>query len=524
MATTHHVSSLTLSSRKPVLSSQPSYGRRSLYVCKPISSKILHLRHNNFFNKTSESIVFATYSDEKVSDNDVKELREECGVVAVYGDPDASRLCCDALRAIQHRGQEGAGIVTAYDNVLFPLTGVGLVGEVFDESKLGQLPGEIGIGHVRYSTTGASMLQNVQPFVSETRLGHLAVAHNGNLTNYEKLKKMLQEKGCIFNTCSDTEAVLRLIDISKKTTFVLQIIDACEQLVGSYSMVFLTKDKLVAVRDPRGFRPLVMGRRSNGSVVFASETCALDIIQATYKREVKPGEVIVVDKYGTQTFHLSPQLERSCCSFEPIYFSWHNSEVFGLSVHDFRYNAGIRLATESPVDCDVVIPVPHSGVIAAEGYAFKAGIPYAMGLHRRPDSGRTFIQPTQESRDIGVKRKLTPDPSVLEGKRVVVVDDSIVRGTTAPQIVRMIREAGAKEVHMRIACPPIIGPCMYGVNIKKSELLANGKTVEEMRQVTGCDSLAFLSLESLKNCLGDDSSGFCKGCFTNEYPIPSSED
>ncbi|PIA45842.1 hypothetical protein AQUCO_01600227v1 [Aquilegia coerulea] len=522
MATTH-ISSLTLSPRKPFLSSQPFY-RRSLYVLRPSFSKILHLSHNTYFKKTSESIVSASYLDDQYSDNDEKELREECGVVGVYGDPDASRLCCDALRSIQHRGQEGAGIVTAHNKVLYPITGVGLVRDVFDESKLGQLPGEMGIGHVRYSTTGVSMLQNVQPFVSESQLGHVAVAHNGNLTNYEKLKKMLQEKGCIFNTCSDTEVVLRLIDISEKATFVLQIIDACKQLVGAYSLVFLTKDKLVAVRDPRGFRPLVMGRKSNGSVVFASETCALDIIHATYEREVKPGEVIVVDKDGIQTCFLFPQLERSCCSFEPIYFSWHNSKVFGLSVHDFRYEAGIRLATESPVDCDIVIPVPNSGVIAAEGYAFKSGIPYAMGLHCRPDSGRTFIQPTQERRDIGVKRKLTPDPSVLEGKRVVAVDDSIVRGTTAPQIVRMIREAGAKEVHMRIACPPIIGPCLYGVNIKSSELLANGKTVEEMRQFIGCDSLAFLSLESLKNCLGDDSSGFCKGCFTKEYPIPLSED
>ncbi|XVE48942.1 hypothetical protein DITRI_Ditri01bG0042600 [Diplodiscus trichospermus] len=447
--------------------------------------------------------------------------REECGVVGIFGDPEASRLCYLALHALQHRGQEGAGIVAVNNNVLQSITGVGLVSEVFNESKLDQLPGEMAIGHVRYSTAGASMLKNVQPFVAGYRFGSVGVAHNGNLVNYRALRAMLEDNGSIFNTSSDTEVVLHLIAISKARPFFLRIVDACEKLEGAYSMVFVTEDKLVAVRDPYGFRPLVMGRRSNGAVVFASETCALDLIEATYEREVYPGEVLVVDKKdGVQSLCLMPHPEPKQCIFEHIYFALPNSIVFGRSVYESRHIFGEILATEAPVDCDVVIAVPDSGVVAALGYAAKAGVAFQQGLIRSHYVGRTFIEPSQKIRDFGVKLKLSPVRGVLEGKRVVVVDDSIVRGTTSSKIVRLIKEAGAKEVHMRIASPPIIGSCYYGVDTPSSEeLISNRMSVEEIREFIGCDSLAFLPFDSLKRMLSSDSPNFCYACFSGKYPV-----
>ncbi|XP_022727212.1 amidophosphoribosyltransferase, chloroplastic-like [Durio zibethinus] len=447
--------------------------------------------------------------------------REECGVVGIFGDPEASRLCYLALHALQHRGQEGAGIVAVNNNVLQSVTGVGLVSEVFNESKLDELPGEMAIGHVRYSTAGSSMLKNVQPFVAGYRFGSVGVAHNGNLVNYRALRAMLEDNGSIFNTTSDTEVVLHLIAISKARPFFLRIVDACEKLEGAYSMVFVTEDKLVAVRDPFGFRPLVMGRRRNGAVVFASETCALDLIEATYEREVYPGEVLVVDKKdGVQSLCLIPHPVPKQCIFEHIYFALPNSVVFGRSVYESRYAFGEILATEAPVDCDVVIAVPDSGVVAALGYAAKAGVAFQQGLIRSHYVGRTFIEPSQKIRDFGVKLKLSPVRGVLEGKRVVVVDDSIVRGTTSSKIVRLIKEAGAKEVHMRIASPPIIGSCYYGVDTPSSEeLISNRMSVEEIREFIGCDSLAFLPFDSLKEMLGSDSPNFCYACFSGKYPV-----
>ncbi|OVA10687.1 Class II glutamine amidotransferase domain [Macleaya cordata] len=452
-------------------------------------------------------------------DNDDKP-REECGVVGIFGDPEASRLCYLALHALQHRGQEGAGIVTVNENIFKTITGVGLVSEVFNESKLNQLPGDSAIGHVRYSTAGSSMLKNVQPFVAGYRFGSVGVAHNGNLVNYRALRNNLEENGSIFNTSSDTEVVLHLIAKSKARPFILRIIDTCEKLEGAYSMVFVTEDKLVAVRDPYGFRPLVMGRRSNGAYVFASETCALDLIEATYEREVNPGEVIVIDKGGIQTLCLMPHKEPKACIFEHIYFSQPNSVVFGRSVYKSRREFGEILATEAPVDCDVVIAVPDSGVVAALGYAAKAGVPFEQGLIRSHYVGRTFIEPSQRIRDFGVKLKLAPVKGVLEGKRVVVVDDSIVRGTTSSKIVRLLKEAGAKEVHMRIASPPMIASCYYGVDTPNSdELISNRLNVEEIRKFIGSDSLAFLPLERLKNLMGDDSKGYCYACFNGKYPV-----
>ncbi|CAM8977320.1 unnamed protein product [Rhodiola kirilowii] len=453
-------------------------------------------------------------------DDDNDKPREECGVVGIYGDPEASRLCFLALHALQHRGQEGAGIVAVQDNVLKSVTGVGLVSEVFNESKLAKLPGSCAIGHVRYSTAGSSMLKNVQPFVAGYRYGSVGVAHNGNLVNYSALRAELEENGSIFNTSSDTEVVLHLIAISKKRPFFLRIVEACEQLEGAYSMVFVTEDKLVAVRDPFGFRPLVMGRRSNGAVVFASETCALDLIEATYEREVAPGEVLVVDSEGVKSSCLMQHPQPKSCIFEHIYFALPNSVVFGRSVYESRRSFGEILATEAPVECDVVIAVPDSGVVAAIGYAAKAGVPFQQGLIRSHYVGRTFIEPSQKIRDFGVKLKLSPVRAVLEGKRVVVVDDSIVRGTTSSKIVRLLKEAGAKEVHMRIASPPIIGSCYYGIDTPNTEELISYKMqVEEVRKFIGSDSLAFLPLNSLQNMLGTDSPNFCYACFSGQYPI-----
>ncbi|KAG5247851.1 amidophosphoribosyltransferase [Salix suchowensis] len=502
----------TFSPQKPCLSNTAHKTHITLSSQNPISDLVST-------NKKSPDD-FPSYFD----DDDDKP-REECGVVGIYGDPEASRLCYLALHALQHRGQEGAGIVTVNENkVLQSVTGVGLVSEVFNESKLDQLPGDLAIGHVRYSTAGSSMLKNVQPFVAGYRFGSVGVAHNGNLVNYRKLRATLEDNGSIFNTSSDTEVVLHLIATSKARPFFMRIVDACEKLEGAYSMVFVTEDKLVAVRDPFGFRPLVMGRRSNGAVVFASETCALDLIEATYEREVYPGEVLVVDKDGVQSLCLMPHPEPKQCIFEHIYFSLPNSVVFGRSVYESRHVFGEILATEAPVDCDVVIAVPDSGVVAALGYAAKAGVPFQQGLIRSHYVGRTFIEPSQKIRDFGVKLKLSPVRGVLEGKRVVVVDDSIVRGTTSSKIVRLLKEAGAKEVHMRIASPPIIASCYYGVDTPSSEeLISNRMNVEEIREFIGCDSLSFLPLDSLKKLLGDESPNFCYACFSGNYPVQPKE-
>lgn len=457
--------------------------------------------------------------------------REECGVVGILGDPQASRLCSLALHALQHRGQEGAGIVSCDGGTLKSVTGLGLVSEVFgsDPSKLESLHGDAAIGHVRYSTAGAaSSPHNVQPFLAGYRFGQVAVAHNGNLVNYSELRARLEDNGSIFNTSSDTEVVLHLIAISKSRPFVARVVEACEQLEGAYSLIFLTADKLYAVRDPYGFRPLVMGRRRlTGAVVFASETCALDLIDAQYEREVNPGEVVIVDADGSiSSLCLMPHRQRKACVFEHIYFALPHSVVFGRPVHRERYNFGATLAKESPVPggADVVIPVPDSGFFAALGYAELSGVPFQQGLIRSHYVGRTFIQPSQEIRDLGVRLKLAPVRGILEGKRVVVVDDSIVRGTTSSKIVRLIRDAGAKEVHMRIASPPIVGSCYYGVDTPCSdELISNRMDVEGVRREIGSDSLAFLSLDSLRISLGEEAPTYCDACFSRDYPVQPME-
>ncbi|RWR89692.1 amidophosphoribosyltransferase, chloroplastic-like protein [Cinnamomum micranthum f. kanehirae] len=491
-------------------------------LLNPSKPPSLSFKLSSSSSKTAISTFFPGDDDPTSPESD--KPREECGVVGIYGDPEASRLCYLALHALQHRGQEGAGIVSVHKNILQSVTGVGLVSDVFNQSKLDLLPGNSAIGHVRYSTAGSSMLKNVQPFVAGYRFGSVGVAHNGNLVNYRLLRHALEDQGSIFNTSSDTEVVLHLIAISKARPFLQRIVGACEQLQGAYSMVFITEDKLVAVRDPFGFRPLVMGRRSNGAVVFASETCALDLIEATYEREVNPGEVVVVDAAGISSLCLLPHRPRKACVFEHIYFSLPNSTVFGRSVYESRYAFGQILAAKAPVDCDVVIAVPDSGFVAALGYAAKAGVPFQQGLIRSHYVGRTFIEPSQKIRDFGVKLKLAPVQAVLKGKRVVVVDDSIVRGTTSSKIVRLLKDAGAKEVHMRIASPPIIGSCYYGVDTPSSEeLISNRMSVEEVREFIQCDSLAFLSLESLGEFLGEEAPSFCDACFSGNYPVLPAE-
>lgn len=492
---------------------------RAIVTCSSSGGEISSSNFNSNLNLNpmAERIL------ERAGEDDWEESdrpREECGVVGIHGDPEAARLTYLALHSLQHRGQEGAGIVTSGSTRMHSMTGMGLVADVFDQSKLKQLEGTSAIGHVRYATAGASVLKNVQPFVAGYRFGAVAVAHNGNLVNYEALHHMLEEKGSIFNTSSDTEVILHLIAMSTARPFISRLVDACQQLEGAYSLVFLTEDKLVAVRDPYGFRPLVIGRRENGAVVVASETCALDLIDAVYEREVNPGEVVVVDSDGMSTLCLMPQRPRKACIFEHIYFALPNSVVFGLSVYESRYQFGLILAAESEIEADVVIAVPDSGVVAALGYAAGAKIPFQQGLIRSHYVGRTFIEPSQKIRDFGVKLKLSPVKAVLKGKRVVVVDDSIVRGTTSSKIVRLIKEAGATEVHMRIASPPIIGSCYYGVDTpSRKELISYRLSIEETRQYIGADSLAFLPLSKLHGMLGEEAPTFCDACLSGDYPI-----
>ncbi|KAJ0969530.1 hypothetical protein J5N97_022407 [Dioscorea zingiberensis] len=502
---------------------------------KPSSYPHLHLRrHNSFPVSATTAATGGALPETEEIDFDREKPREECGVVGILGHPDAAQLCSLALHALQHRGQEGAGIAASDLSSIRSATGLGLVSEVLGQSRSPlSLPGSAAIGHVRYSTAGAaSALHNVQPFLASCRFGQLAVAHNGNLVNYPSLRASLEDQGSIFSTTSDTEAILHLIATSKSGPFLSRVAEACSAIRGAYSLLFLTVDKLLAVRDPYGFRPLVLGRlsRDNGAqpaVVFASETCALDLIGAKYEREVEPGEAVIVDARTLEISSacLMPSKPRKACVFELIYFALPQSIVFGRPVHEARHSFGATLAAESPAPgADVVIPVPDSGFFAALGFAKLSGLPFQQGLIRSHYVGRTFIQPSQEIRDLGVKLKLSPVRGILEGKSVVVVDDSIVRGTTSKKIVNLLRDAGAREVHMRIASPPIIGSCYYGVDTARpEELVSNRLDIEGVRKEIGADSLAFLSLDSLKGLLGDEAPTFCDACFTRDYPVHPGE-
>jgi amidophosphoribosyltransferase len=446
-------------------------------------------------------------------------FRDECGVVGVFGDTEAANLTYLGLHALQHRGQEGAGIAASDGKLIRAYRGRGLVGEVFGGEELSSLLGHVAIGHVRYSTAGEGSLRNVQPFVVRYRDGQLGVAHNGNLVNAQILREELEDRGSIFATSSDTEVILHLVAGSEQGTFINRLVDGLMRVEGAYSLVLMTEDTMVAVRDPWGFRPLVLGKRGNAWVI-ASETCALGLIGAEYIREVEPGEMLIVDRDGVQSLFPFPRRPRRACVFEHIYFARPDSIVFGRSVYDSRIELGRLLADENPVEADVVIPVPDSGVPGALGYSQYSGIPYALGLIRSHYVGRTFIEPSQQIRDFGVKLKLSPVKSVINGKRVVVVDDSLVRGTTLRKVVRMLRESGAAEVHLRITAPPTIGSCYYGVDTPtRDELIATRMGVPEIGEFLGADSLTYLSINALRRAEGKDQGRFCEGCFTGEYPV-----
>ena len=450
-------------------------------------------------------------------------FHEECGVVGVYGHPEAANLAYLGLCALQHRGQEAAGIVSSDGHVLVSHRGIGLVADVFPEHIVRRLKGDAAIGHNRYSTTGASHLKNAQPLVVEYGRGGLAVAHNGNLVNAAELRSELEARGSIFQSTVDTEVIIHLIAASRAEALEDRVVDALRQVSGAYSIVFLATDMLIAARDPYGFRPLVLGQ-VKGAWVVASETCALDLVDASYEREVAPGEVVVLSAEGLRSYHAFTPAAGAACIFEYVYFARPDSIVFGRSVYQARKALGRRLAREAPVAADIVVPVPDSGVPAAIGYAEESRTPFEMGLIRNHYVGRTFIEPRDAIRHFGVKVKLNAQRNVLEGKRVVVVDDSIVRGTTSRKIVRMIRDAGAREVHMRISSPPTTHPCHYGIDTPtRAELIGASHGVDEIRGYIEADSLAYLSEEGLYAFLGGRQDGFCDACFTGRYPVPFEE-
>ena len=460
--------------------------------------------------------------------SDEDRFHEECGVVGVFGHPEAANLAYLALYALQHRGQESAGIVSSRGDALISHRGLGLVADIFHPEMIRRLEGTSAIGHNRYATHGETVLKNAQPLVVEYAGGPLAVAHNGNLVNAVELRAELEERGSIFQSNSDTEVVIHLIAQSEKGPLLERVIDALKRVRGAYSIVFLARDQLIAVRDPYGFRPLVLGRiRDKGTYVVVSETCALDLINAEYVREVEPGEVIVIDKSGLRSMQPLEVVEPRRCVFEYVYFARPDSQVFGRTVYNVRRELGRQLARESLVDADVVTPVPDSGVPAALGYAEQSGVPYELGLIRNHYVGRTFIEPTDSIRHFGVRVKLNAVSEVLRGKRVVVVDDSLVRGTTSQKIVTMMRNAGAAEVHMRICSPPTIRPCYYGVDTPTTkELVGASKSVEEIRQSIGADTLAYLSDEGLYAFEDrvEKKSSYCDACFTNRYPVSVDEE
>lgn len=455
-------------------------------------------------------------------------LREECGVFGVYGHPEASHLCYYGLHALQHRGQESGGICTTDEGSFHYHRGMGLVKEVFDNDRLNSLKGKVAIAHVRYSTSGESKLANAQPLVFKYREGDLAVATNGNIVNAPDIRKKFERQGSIFQTSSDTEVVAHLIARSQHDDIVEAVREALGELNGAYAFLFMTNGKLIAARDPHGLRPFVLGKLG-GAWIFASETCAFDAVGAEYVRDIEPGEMLVLDENGMKEDRFSPSLKRTVCAMEYIYFSRPDSDIDAVNVHSARKRMGRRLAMESFVDADIVTGVPDSSISAAIGYAEQTGIPYELGLIKNRYTGRTFIQPSQELREQGVKMKLSAVRKVVEGKRVVMIDDSIVRGTTSLRIVNLLREAGAKEVHVRISSPPFQNPCFYGIDTPdRKELIAAQNTVEEIRRAINADSLHFLTKEGLVDSIGRLANaahgGHCTACFDNQYPTPVPDD
>ena len=456
---------------------------------------------------------------------DDDKLREECGVFGINKHTAASAMAALGLHALQHRGQEAAGIITHDGEQFHAHHAMGHVGDNFSsEAVIGRLKGNAAVGHVRYSTTGDSILRNVQPLFADLECGGFALAHNGNLTNAFLLRKQLVRRGCLFHSTTDTEVIVHLMATARGGTVIDRMVEALRQVEGAYAIVAMANDMVIGVRDPLGVRPLVLGRVGD-SHVLASETCALDIIGADFVRNVEPGEMVILEDAGVQSLRPFQPRGRRFCIFEYIYFARPDSVMEGTSVYEARRRIGMELARESGVDADLVIPVPDSGVPAAIGYAAESGIPFELGLIRNHYVGRTFIEPTDQIRNLGVKLKHNPNRHMIEGKRVVLVDDSIVRGTTSVKIIEMVRRAGAKEVHMRISSPPTMHSCFYGVDTpQKEKLLAHRYGVEEMARFIGADSLAFISIDGLYRALrepgrNDASPQYCDACFTGDYPI-----
>ncbi len=462
-------------------------------------------------------------------------FHEECGVFGVWNATDAAALTALGLHALQHRGQEASGIVTLSEHdsdrgSFHQHRGLGLVGDIFGDAKvMAQLKGRCAVGHNRYATTGETALRNVQPLYADFEFGGLAVAHNGNLTNALALKRALVRRGCLFQSTTDSEVFVHLIAISLYSNVVDRLIDALKQVQGAYSLVALHNGALIGARDPLGVRPLVLGRigpEQGGSFVLASETCALDIVGADFVRDIEPGEIVVINEDGLRSIRPFGRGQSRFCIFEYVYFARPDSVVEGTPVYQTRKRIGAELAQESPVEADVIVPVPDSGVPAAMGYATESGIPFELGIIRNHYVGRTFIEPTDQIRHLGVKLKHSANRAMIQGKRVILVDDSIVRGTTSRKIVEMVRQAGAQEVHMRISSPPTTHPCFYGIDTpERAKLLAANHDVEEMARIIGADSLAFISLDGMYRALGrpgrdGKNPGYCDACFTGDYAIP----
>lgn len=457
---------------------------------------------------------------------EVKSLNEECGVFGIWGHPDASSITYFGLHALQHRGQEGAGIVSLDHQKLTGKKGLGLLSEVFfQKDSLKDLTGNAAVGHVRYATSGNGSIDNIQPFLFQFASGDVALGHNGNLTNAKTLRRELEKRGAIFHSNSDTEILMHLLRHSKKSTFMEQLKEALNAVKGGFAYVLLTQEGLYAALDPNGFRPLSIGQMKNGAYVVASETCALDVVGAEFVQDVRPGEVVLINDSGLHIESFTDKTQLAICSMEYIYFARPDSNIAGVNVHRARKNMGRNLAEEAPVEADMVIGVPNSSLSAASGFAEASGIPYEMGLVKNQYVARTFIQPTQALREEGVRMKLSAVKGVVAGKKVIMVDDSIVRGTTSSRIVRLLKEAGAKEVHVRISSPPLRYPCFYGIDIQtRKELIAANHSVEEIRQLIGADSLAFLSEEGLISAIGLKEeapySGLCMSYFNGDYPTP----
>jgi amidophosphoribosyltransferase len=445
-------------------------------------------------------------------------FRDECGVFGIYGHAEAARMTYLGLYALQHRGQESCGIVASDGTELRSERAMGLVSDSFDQPTLDRLPGASAIGHVRYSTAGEVSIREAQPFLVACQHGQVAVCHNGNLPFATEERKRLEREGAIFSSTSDTEVVLHGIARSHAPGVAEAIPEVLRETEGAFSMLFLTPDALIAIRDPRGFRPLALGRLKDAWVI-ASETCAFDLIDARYERDVEPGEMIVIDRRGLHSSHPLPVRQHAMCVFEHVYFSRPDSVIYGRSVNESRHKMGKRLALEHPADADIVVPVPDSGVAAAIGYAAQSGLRYRHGLVRNHYIGRTFIEPKQSIRSFGVRIKLNPVRHLIEGRRIALIDDSIVRGTTSKKIVRMLREAGASEVHMRISCPPTVSPCFYGVDTpNKSDLIAAQRSTEDIRRFIEADSLGYLSLEGMLEASGISANASCVACWTEHYP------